>query len=60
MSKNQLVKDLPLYINGFVVTYLFMGTKCNIIDIVMFGLAILSFIWYGINKKQQPKTLYYE
>ena len=25
--ENQVVKDLPLYINGFAVTYLFMGTE---------------------------------
>jgi hypothetical protein len=51
MSKNQLIKDLPIYINGFVVTYLFMGTKCNFIDCIMFGLAMISFFWYGRNQK---------
>jgi len=26
MNKNQIIKDLPIYVNGFVVTYLFMAT----------------------------------
>lgn len=51
--KNQVIKDLPIYINGFVVSYLFVGTKCNFVDIVMFGLAIVSFFWYGKNEKNK-------
>lgn len=50
MNKNQLIKDLPIYINGFVVTYLFIKTDYNIINYIMFGLAIISFFWYGQNK----------
>ena len=45
--KNQIIKDLPIYINAFVTTYLFTETTGNIIDIIMYGLAILSFLWYG-------------
>ena len=51
MNKNQLIKDLPLYINGFAVAYLFVRTECNVVDIIMFGLAILSFFWYGRNER---------
>ena len=55
--ENQVVKDLPLYINGFAVGYLFVRTECNVVDIIMFGLAMLSLFWYGRNQK--PKTVYY-
>jgi hypothetical protein len=51
MNKNKLIKDLPIYINGFVVAYLFTQTRCNIIDCIMFGLAIVSFLWFGMNEK---------
>ena len=49
--KNKFINDLPIYINGFVVTYLFIGTKCNFVDIVMFILSIASFFWYGKTQK---------
>ena len=51
MNKNQIIKDLPICINGFVVTYLFMATSGNFIDWTMFVLAIISFFWYGRNEK---------
>ena len=47
----QLKKDLPIYINGFVVTYLFIKTKQDPNDWIMFILAIISFLWYGENQK---------
>lgn len=52
MNKNQLIKDLPIYINGFVVTNLFMETKCNWFDISMFILAIITFFWYGKTQRK--------
>lgn len=51
MDRNQLIKDLPLYINGFTVGFLFMRTECNIVDVTMFGLAIVSFFWHGRNER---------
>ena len=50
--RNQLIKDLPIYINGFVVTNLFMETKCNWFDISMFILAIITFFWYGKTQRK--------
>ena len=44
-------KDLPIIINGFVVTYLFVNTSMNISDWIMFGLAAISFLYYGKNNK---------
>jgi hypothetical protein len=44
-------KDLPIYINGFVVTYLFIHTNMTISDWVMFILAAISFLYYGKNNK---------
>jgi len=39
-------KDLPIFINGFVVAYLFSQTNMNIVNWVMFILAAASFLWY--------------
>lgn len=55
MNKNQLIKDLPLYMNGFAVTYLFMETNCNIINISMLILAVISFVWFGKSQKNNLK-----
>lgn len=49
--KNQMIKDLPIYINGFVVTCLLWETECNVVDIIMYGLAITSFLWHDHNQK---------
>jgi hypothetical protein len=47
----QFLKDLPIYINGFVVTRLFMNTPISTFDVTMFVLALISFIWYGAGKR---------
>jgi hypothetical protein len=54
--KNQLIKDLPIYINGFTVTYLFTQ-KINLFTFIMFLLAIISFFWYGYNEKKSKRLL---
>ena len=38
-------KDLPICINGFVVTYLFAQTNMNVVNWIMFILAAASFLW---------------
>ena len=53
--KNQLIKDLPLCLNGFSVTYLFMQNEINIVNMIMFFLSIISFLWYGENQKSKQK-----
>jgi hypothetical protein len=50
--KNQLIKDLPIYINGFTVTYLFVQ-QINLVTLIMFPLAVFSFFWYGKNEKNK-------
>lgn len=42
--KSFLVKLLPV-INGFCVTYLFLNTKMSWVEIVVFILAFLSYIF---------------
>jgi len=49
--KNQLIKDLPLYLNGFAVTYLFYRAEIDYISIIMYIICVLSFFQYGKNKK---------
>jgi hypothetical protein len=53
--KNQLIKDLPLYLNGFSVTYLFIQNEINIVNMIMFFLSVISFFWYGKNQKSKQK-----
>ena len=49
--KEKLLKDLPIYINGFAVAMLFFAIpNIRLIDITMFALAVFSFFWYGKNK----------
>lgn len=40
-------KDLPIFINGFVVTYLFYQTNMNLTNCIMFILAMISFLAYN-------------
>lgn len=48
----QFLKDLPIYLNGFVVTMLLWKIpKISIFDIAMYVLAMLTFFWYGKNKQ---------
>jgi hypothetical protein len=49
----QFTKDLPVYINGFVITKLFIATPMSTSDIVMVILAGITFFWYGYNEKQE-------
>jgi hypothetical protein len=48
----QFKKDLPIYLNSFVVTMLLLNTNMNIEDFIWYGLAAISFLWYGSNKTQ--------
>jgi hypothetical protein len=46
--KEKILKDLPIFLNGFAVTYLFSGIpNIQAMDIAMYILAMLTFIWYG-------------
>lgn len=48
MKRSELLKDLPIFLNGFAVGWLLFGIpKIQAIDIVMYILAMLTFIWYG-------------
>ena len=50
--KDKFLKDLPIYLNGFAVGWIFWGiTSIGIFDISMFVLAIISFFWYGEKQK---------
>jgi hypothetical protein len=50
--KEKLLKYLPIYLNGFSVTMLlFAIPNIQIIDIVMFALAGVTFFWYGQTNK---------
>jgi hypothetical protein len=43
----RFLKDLPIYLNGFAVIMLFYSIpKVDIIDIIMFILSMISFLWY--------------
>ena len=52
--KNQLylfVKDLPIYLNGFAVGMLFFRSDVSATNVVVYALAMITFLWYGkINK----------
>ena len=49
---NDIKNDLPFYINGFVVTHLFLSTQCDWVDLLMFVLAVISFFWGGANQRR--------
>jgi hypothetical protein len=50
----QFIKDLPIYINGFCVGFLFVSNpNIKIQHIIMFMLASISFIWYGYAKSKK-------
>jgi hypothetical protein len=45
-----IVKDLPIYLNGFAVGMLFFSIeKLDTLDVCMFILAAFTFYWYGKN-----------
>jgi len=50
--KKQFIKDLPMYINGICVGFLFVSNQnIKIQHIIMFMLASISFVWYAKSKK---------
>jgi succinate-acetate transporter protein len=51
--KEKLLKDLPIYLNGFAVgMLLFSISNIQLIDVCMFLLADITFFWYGTNAKK--------
>ena len=50
--KEKILKNLLIFINGFAVGMLFFSIpKIQVIDIVMYILAGVTFLWYGVIKK---------
>lgn len=48
----KFLEDLPIYLNGFSVGYLTFGrAQIGVTEIICFFLCLISFIWYGQNKK---------
>ena len=46
--KEKLIKDLPIYLNGFAVGMLLWSiSEISVLDITMFVLAMVTFFWYG-------------
>jgi len=51
IMKEKLLKDLPIYLNGFAVGMLFFSIpNIQVIDVCMFILAGVTFFWYGKTK----------
>jgi hypothetical protein len=51
--KEKLLKDLPIYVNGFAVGMLFWGIpNITVLDVTMLVLAMGSFFWYGKSIKK--------
>jgi hypothetical protein len=49
--KDRLLKDLPIFLNGFAVGWLLIGNpNIGTIEIVMYFLAMITFFWYGRTK----------
>jgi len=52
--KEKLLRDLPIYLNGYGVTMLLLSIpKIGPLDIAMFLLAMVTFLWYGKAKSQK-------
>ena len=47
---NKFKEDLPVYLNGFAVTFLFVQTELTIMNLIMFLTAASTFIWYSDKK----------
>lgn len=46
--KDKFLKDLPIYLNGFALGWLFFSIpNIQVIDIAMFILAMVTFFWFG-------------
>jgi hypothetical protein len=57
--KKQFIKDLPIYLNGFAIGWIFWRLpKYEIMDILMYVLSAITFFWYGKTqiKKEKPLT----
>lgn len=46
----KFIKDLPIYVNGYAVTYLFLQASFNWVNVVMWVLAAGSFLKYSLKK----------
>jgi len=52
--KEKFLRDLPVYLNGFAVGMLMWSIpKISFLDITMFLLAMISFLWYGKEKSEK-------
>lgn len=40
----EFIKDIPTYLNGFAVGWLFFGTKMEVLDIIMFVIAAITYL----------------
>jgi hypothetical protein len=46
--KEKLIKDLPIYLNGYAVGMLLWSIpEISVLDITMYVLAMVTFFWYG-------------
>jgi hypothetical protein len=46
--KEKLIKDLPIYLNGYAVGMLLWSIpKISVLDITMSVLVMVTFFWYG-------------
>jgi len=58
--KKQFIKDLPIYLNGFAVGFIFWSLpKYDIISILMYILSMVTFFWYGktLTKKEEGRFI---
>lgn len=54
LRMKQFIKDLPIYINAFVVTMLAMSvTKPGLAEFFLWLLSGVTFIWYGHNVRKE-------
>jgi len=52
--KEKFLRDLPIYLNGYAVVMLMWSIpKISFLDITMFLLAMISFLWYGKEKSEK-------
>ena len=49
--KNKFINNLPIFINGFVVSKLTLLAGINWTTGILFILAGISFFWYGKTQK---------
>jgi hypothetical protein len=51
--KEKFLKDLPILLNGFAVGMLLWSIpNIQSVDIAMYILAMVTFLWYGNQSKQ--------